>query len=109
MSVSYAFCTFEFHSTHVRLSFLKQRKNRRFNYTTRYYKGKQSANPYAFGSTFEQYRDTPNTNDFGAHWRDARDMSRNRRNRSVSPRLLLIIAVLLLLALYVLDFDLSIF
>ena len=93
----------------MRLSFSKQQKIRRFNYTPRYYKGKQSANPYAFGSTFEQYRDTPNANDFGAHSRDARDMSRTRTNRSVSPRLLLIIAVLLLLALFVLDFDLSIF
>lgn len=109
MNVSYAFCTFDIHSTYVRLSFLKQRKNRRFNYTPRYYRGKQSANPYAFGSAFEQYRDTPNANDFGAQWRDARDMSRNRRNRNISPRLLVIIAVLLLLALYVLDFDLSIF
>lgn len=93
----------------MRLSFSKQRKARRFNYTPRYYKGKQSANPYSFGSTFEQYRDTPNANDFGAHWRDARDMRRNRGNKKVSPRLLLIIAVLLLLALFVLDFDLSIF
>lgn len=106
---SCAFCTFEFRFNFVRLSFSKQRKNRRFNYTPRYYKGKQSANPYAFGSTFEQYRDTPNANDFGAHWREARDLSRNRNNRTISPRLLLIIAVLILMALYVLDFDLSIF
>ena len=93
----------------MRLSFLKQRKNRRFNYTPRYYKGKESTNPYAFGSTFEKHRDAVNANDFGAHWREARDSSRNRGNRSVSPRLVLIIAFLLLLALYVLDFDLSIF
>lgn len=93
----------------VRLSFPKQRSNRRFNYTPRYFKGKQSANPYAFGSTFEQFRDTPNANDFGAHWRDARQMSRNRKNRSISSRLVFIIAVLLLAALYVLDFDFTIF
>lgn len=93
----------------MRLSFPKQRKNRRFNYTPRFYKGKQSANPYSFGSVFERYRDTPNVNDFGAHWREARDMSRNRRNRGVSPRLLIIIVVLLLVVLYVLDFDLTIF
>lgn len=93
----------------MRLSFLKQRKSRRFNYTPRYYKGKKSANPYAFGSTFEQFRDTPNANDFGAHWREAREMSRNRKNRGVSFRLILIIISLFLAALYVLDFDLSIF
>ncbi len=93
----------------MRLSFLKQRKSRRFNYTPRYYKGKKSANPYAFGSTFEQFRDTPNANDFGAHWRDAREMSRNRKNRGVSFRLIVIIISLFLAALYVLEFDLSIF
>jgi len=93
----------------VRLSFFKQSKSRRFNYTPRYFKGKQNANPYAFGSAFEKYRDTPNNNDFGAHWREARDTSRNRRNRGVSPRLLLIVALLFLFALYVLDFDLTIF
>ena len=93
----------------MRLSFLKQRKSRRFNYTPRYYKGKKSANPYAFGSTFEQFRDTPNANDFGAHWREAREMSRNRKNRGASFRLILIIISLFLAALYVLDFDLSIF
>ena len=51
----------------------------------------------------------PNKNDFGAHWREARRMSRNRNNKGVSPLLLMIIGLLLLGALYVLDFDLSIF
>ena len=93
----------------MRLSFLKQRNNRRFNYTPRYFKGKDVVNPYAFENTFERYRDTPNKNDFGAHWREARTINRNRKNRAVSPTLLIIIALLLLAALYVLDFDLSIF
>jgi hypothetical protein len=93
----------------VRLSFNKQRNNRRFNYTPRYYKGKEDTNPYAFENTFERYRDMPNKNDFGAHWREARSMSRNRANRGVSPLLLMIIGLLVLGALYVLDFDLSIF
>jgi hypothetical protein len=51
----------------------------------------------------------PNKNDFGAHWREARSMSRNRGNKGLSPLLLMIIGLLVLGALYVLDFDLSIF
>ena len=66
-------------------------------------------NPYAFENTFERYREMPNKNDFGAHWREARNMSRNRNNKGVSPLLLMLIGLLLLGALYVLDFDLSIF
>ena len=37
----------------MRLSFNKQRNNRRYNYTPRYYKGKEVTNPYAFENTFE--------------------------------------------------------
>lgn len=109
MGICLLFVHLIFIQMHVRLSFLKQRSNRRFNYTPRYFKGKNNANPYDFGSAIEQHRDTPNTNDFGAHWREARRASRTRGNRSVSPLLLLIIALLVLAALFVLDFDLSIF
>ncbi|MEK9530078.1 MAG: hypothetical protein VWZ86_01285 [Flavobacteriaceae bacterium] len=109
MGISLLFVHLIFIPIQVRLSFLKQRSNRRFNYTPRYFKGKKDANPYDFGSAFEQYRDTPNTNDFGAHWREARRASRTRGNRSFSPLLLIIIALLSLAALFVLDFDLSIF
>jgi len=93
----------------VRINFFKQRQNRRYNYTPRYFKGKKDENPFDFDSPFSKFRDMPNSNDFGAHWREARSQSRNRGNRGVSKPFLLILSVLVLLALYVLDFDLSIF
>jgi len=88
---------------------LKIRKNRRYNYTPRYYKGKEGGNPYDFDSKFARYRDTHNANDFGQQWQDAREKMRHRGNRTVSPLLLLIIGVLTLIALYIIDFDLSLF
>ena len=88
---------------------LKIRKNRRYNYTPRYYKGKEGGNPYDFDSKFARYRDTHNANDFGKQWQEAREKMRHRGNRAVSPLLLLIIGVLTLIALYIIDFDLSLF
>ena len=52
---------------------LRVRKNRRYNYTPRYYKGKEEGNPYDFDSKFARYRDTYNTNDFGHQWKEARE------------------------------------
>ena len=92
-----------------KLNVFKLRKNRRYNYTPRYYKGKEEGNIYDFYSKFAKYRDTFNSNDFGNQWQEARLQMRNRKNRSVSLRLLLIILALVLLCLFILDFDLTIF
>ncbi|MGC6421373.1 MAG: hypothetical protein ACON47_02840 [Flavobacteriaceae bacterium] len=87
----------------------KTQKNRRYNYTPRYYKGKEEGNPYDFDSKFSRFRETYNANDFGHQWKDAREKMRHRGNRSISPLLLLLIGLLSLLALYVLDFDWTLF
>ncbi|MGB1971526.1 MAG: hypothetical protein ACPHSE_03430 [Flavobacteriaceae bacterium] len=87
----------------------KLNKNRRYNYTPRYYQGKEIENPYDFDSKFSKYRETYNANDFGKKWDVARQNSRNRNNRTFSPLLLLIIALLTLIFLVIIDFDLSIF
>ena len=87
----------------------KLNKNRRYNYTPRYYKGKDKGNIYDFDSKFSKYRETYNKNDFGQQWKEVRIQMRNRKNKSVSLRLLLIILSLALISFYILDFDLSIF
>lgn len=88
---------------------LKRNENRRYNYTPRYYKGKESDNPFEFGSRINRYRDTPNAADFGAHWREDRKLYRTRKNRGVNRRLVLIFLILVLIFLWIIDFDLSIF
>ena len=90
-------------------SFLKAKKNNRYNYTPRYYKGKDIGNIYDFGSKFDKYREATNDIDFGSHWSEARRNSRTRGNREVNKRMLVIIAILVLLFLWIIDFDLSIF
>jgi len=92
-----------------RVNLFKLRKNKRYNYTPRYYQGKSEGNLYDFDSKFSKYRETYNANDFGQQWQEARMQMRTKKNRGISLRLLLIILALVFLSLYILDFDLSIF
>lgn len=93
----------------MRINFLKTRKNTRYNYTPRYYKGKDTGNVYEFDSKFHKYKDATNAIDFGSQWSSVRKESRNRGNREINTRVIIIIVVLLLLFLWIIDFDLSIF
>ena len=93
----------------LKSNLFKLKKNKRYNYTPRYYKGKEKDNIYDFDSKFSKYRETYNKNDFGQQWKEVRVQMRNRKNNSFSLRLVLIILSLILLSFYILDFDLSIF
>ncbi len=92
-----------------KINLFKLRKNRRYNYTPRYYKGKDSGNIYDFDSKFTKYREIYNSNDFGQQWSEARVQMRTRKNHSITFRLLIIILMLILACFFILDFDLSIF
>ena len=87
----------------------KKKKNRRFNYTPRYYLGKSEGNIYDFDSKFYRYRETFNANDYREKWDIERLKMRTRKNRNISIRLLLIILLLTFISFYILDFDISIF
>lgn len=93
----------------MKINVYKQRKNNRYNYTPRYYKGKDIGNIYEFGSKFQKYKDATNSIDFGSHWSQARNDSRHRGNREINNRMLIIIGILVLIFLWIIDFDLSIF
>ena len=93
----------------LKSNLFKLNKNRRYNYTPRYYRGKEEGNLYEFDSRFSKYRNTYNSNDFGNQWLDVRVQMRTKKNHSISLRLLLIILGLVFVCLYILDFDLSIF
>ena len=86
-----------------------KKKNNRYNYTPRYYKGKDTGNIYSFEGKFNKYREATNAIDFGSQWKEARESSRNRGNREINKTVLIIIAILVLIFLWFIDFDLSIF
>jgi len=87
----------------------KKRKNRRYNYTPRYYKGKVVKNIYDFDSKFFTYREVFNTNDFKEKWESERLKMRTKKNHFISRRLILIILLLIFISLYILDFDIDVF
>lgn len=90
--------------------FIKLHRNKKFNYTPRYYEGKEKKqNLYDFDSAIRSDRATVNYNDYRAHWDEARKESRTRGNREINSRLLIIIALLVFVFLIIIDFDLTIF
>ena len=93
----------------LRVNFLKTKKNARYNYTPRYYNGKDTGNIYDFDSKFNKYREATNAIDFGAQWSRDRKASRNRGNREINRRVIYVALVLIFIFLWIIDFDLSIF
>ncbi|WP_432264566.1 hypothetical protein [Autumnicola lenta] len=93
----------------LKVNFLNSKKNTRYNYTPRYYKGKETGNIYNFDSKFNKYKEATNAIDFGSQWSEVRKSSRTRGNREINKRVVYIIIVLLFIFLWIIDFDLSIF
>tara|TARA_R110002072_G_scaffold199405_4_gene357032 strand:+ start:7982 stop:8281 length:300 start_codon:yes stop_codon:yes gene_type:complete len=94
----------------VKFTIIKKLKtNNRFNYTPRYYKGKEDANPENFSTKIDMYSGTYNKNDFGGNWKEARMANRKTHNVEFNNTILIIIAILVLIFLFIIDFDLSIF
>ncbi|WP_420319831.1 riboflavin synthase subunit beta [Flagellimonas sp.] len=89
-------------------NFLKLRKNRTYDYSPRYYKGE--GNPYKIEHKLDKFRSTAHTqrglkNKFSS----AVDDLKTEGDKNLKIRFLVIVAVLILLFLYIIDFDLSIF
>ena len=84
-------------------------RNKRFNYTPRYYKGKEDADASKYTTKFDAYADTYNKNDFSGQWHESRINNRNRNNSGFNRTILVLIGIFILIFLFIIDFDLSIF
>ena len=84
-------------------------RNKRFNYTPRYYKGKEDIDEKKYETKFDAYADTLNKNDFSGQWNETRIGHRNRGNSGFNTTIYILIAIFTLIFLYIIDFDLSIF
>tara|TARA_B110001454_G_C12538707_1_gene358424 strand:+ start:283 stop:558 length:276 start_codon:yes stop_codon:yes gene_type:complete len=88
------------------MGFLK-RTNNKFDYQPRYYKG--DGNPYKIEHKLDQFRTTTGKNKgIKGKFNDAFNDLKNS-DKSVNKTLLIIISILVLIFLYIIDFDLSIF
>ncbi len=87
---------------------LKLRKNRSFEYSPRYYKGE--GNPYKIEHKLDKFRSTVQTNrGIKNKFTSAMDDLKNEGDKNMKLRFLVIMAILVLLFLIIIDFDLSIF
>ena len=85
-------------------------KNKKFSYTPRHFDDKGEGNPFEIKHKFDDYRKTVGNNSgLKTKINNALDDLKESRDRQVNRRILIIIAVLLLIFLFIIDFDLSIF
>ncbi len=90
------------------MGFLSKRKNKSFNYEPRFYKGEGS--PYEIKHRFDEFRTTVGDNPtLKQKFNKAITDYKSSSDASSRKRFLIIFAILLLLFLYIIDFDLSIF
>ena len=85
-------------------------KNRKFEYKPRFYDDKGKGNPYKIEPKFDKFRSTVNTpRGIKGKLNTAIDDIKTEGDRNLKIRMTVIIAILVLIFLYIIDFDLSIF
>ena len=92
------------------MGIFKLRKNKKFSYQPRYYKSNEDGtSPFEIKHKFDDYRKTVGSTGLKGKFTNAFDELKEEPDREVNRRILIIVAVLLLVFLFIIDFDLSIF
>ncbi|WAC03295.1 riboflavin synthase subunit beta [Lacinutrix neustonica] len=92
------------------MGIIPHKKNKRYNYTPRYYKGSGDGSPFEMKHKFDDYRSTVGSSGgIKSKFSSALHELRNAPDKSANRRIIIIISVLILLFLFIIDFDLSIF
>jgi hypothetical protein len=91
------------------MGIFKVRQNKKFGYTPRYYKGE--GNPYEMKHKFDDFRSaTGNVKGLKAKFNNAiNDYKHNPDKYGANKRILIIIGILILVFLFFIEFDFSIF
>ena len=89
------------------MGFLK-RTNKKFEYKPRFYKGE--GNPYEIKHPFDEFRTTTGNNkNLKTKFVTALDELKESRGKGANKTIVIVVAILTLIFLYIIDFDLSIF
>lgn len=92
------------------MGILKLKKNKRYNYTPRYYDNKGEGSPFTMKHKFDDFRKTVGNNSgIKNKVNNAWDDFKNNPDRAANRRILIIAGVLVFIFLLIIDFDLSIF
>jgi hypothetical protein len=90
------------------MGLLSKRKNKKFSYEPRFYKGE--GNPYEIKHKFDDYRKTVGENpNFKQKFVNAFDEFKNSPDKAANRRILIIFLVFILAFLIFIEFDLTIF
>lgn len=90
------------------MGLFKLKKNKRYSYTPRYYKGE--GNPYEVKHKFDEYRTTvAPPKGLKGKFNAAMDDYKHNQDSNSNRRVLIIVAALILIFLILIEFDLSIF
>ena len=91
------------------MGIFKLRDNKKFSYTPRHFNDKGEGNPYKMVHRFDDFRSTVETPKGIKSRLNAAIADFKNPDRETNRRVLIIILILLLIALFVIDFDLTIF
>jgi len=90
--------------------FTKLRRNKKYNYSPRYFDDKGEGSPYKIEHKLDRFRSTAQpTRGLKGKLNNAMSDLRRGADRNYKLRMLVIIAILVFIFLYIIDFDLSIF
>ena len=92
------------------MGLFKLRKNKKFSYTPRHFDDKGEGNPFEIKHKFDDFRKTVGSNNgLKTKINNALDDLKSNPDYTVNRRIIFIICLLILVFLFIIDFDLSIF
>ncbi len=92
------------------MGILKTRKNKKFNYTPRYYNSDKEGSPFDIEHKFDKFRSTVGNNrGWKAKFNNVLEDIRNGSDRRANRTIFIIVAIFILIFLFIIDFDLTIF
>jgi hypothetical protein len=91
------------------MGLIGRRKNKKYDYQPRYYKSENGSKPFEIKHKFDDQRSTVQNVGLKGKFGNAMNDFKQGTDVVVKKRIYIIVAVLVLLFLWLIDFDLSIF
>ncbi len=92
------------------MGLISKRKNKKFSYEPRYYNSDKEGSPFQIEHKFDKFRSTVgDSKGWKGKFKDAVADLKNNSNKRASRTIFIIVSIFVLIFLYIIDFDLSIF
>tara|TARA_R110000868_G_scaffold88088_3_gene245752 strand:- start:15676 stop:15966 length:291 start_codon:yes stop_codon:yes gene_type:complete len=92
------------------MGIFKVRKNKKFSYTPRHFDDKGEGSPFRIKHKFDDFRKTVGSNTgLKTKLNNAIDDFKSHPDKTANRRIIIIVCILILVFLFIIEFDLSIF